>query len=147
MVIFEWSPFSEIIWVKNWALTNTIEVHHDIIKIKRCVFVKIMWICHLLWASGTSRSFTLPSHDYLRRRFVAFWFKLGLWMCSRPWTMYILCLDTVSKVRKKNLDARPRNEIEMSDDTWKLLDKLSWSRKSSEASKNIHISTFYSLII
>ena len=39
-------------------------------------------------------------------------------MCSRPWTMYIFFyLDTVSKVRKKNLDARPRNEIEMSDDT------------------------------
>ena len=38
-------------------------------------------------------------------------------MHSRPWTMYILYLDTVSKVRKKNLDARPRNEIEMSDDT------------------------------
>lgn len=32
MVIFERSPFSEIIWVKNWALTNTIEVHHDIKK-------------------------------------------------------------------------------------------------------------------
>lgn len=39
MVIFEWSLFLEIIWVKNWVLINMIEVYYDIKKKLNDVFL------------------------------------------------------------------------------------------------------------